>query len=115
MASENIQSVTTSSQVYSKAEIAKHNNTNDVWVIINRKVYDLTTFLRKHPGGEEVILEVAGQDATEPFEDIGHSSDAREMMIPYKIGELEEGEEETTCDPNVVLNEDNSSRCCNVL
>jgi len=35
-----------------------------------------------------VLLEQAGYDGTESFEDIGHSSDAREMMKQYKIGEL---------------------------
>lgn len=42
----------------------------------------------QHPGGEEVLLEQAGKDATEEFEDVGHSSDAREVMQKYKIGEL---------------------------
>lgn len=45
-------------------------------------------FLLKHPGGEEVLIEQAGKDATEEFEDVGHSSDAREIMQKYKIGEL---------------------------
>lgn len=44
--------------------------------------------LLQHPGGEEVLLEQAGKDATEEFEDVGHSSDAREVMKKYKIGEL---------------------------
>uniref|UniRef100_A0A915IEZ3 Cytochrome b5 heme-binding domain-containing protein n=1 Tax=Romanomermis culicivorax TaxID=13658 RepID=A0A915IEZ3_ROMCU len=39
-----------------------------------------------HPGGEEVLLEQAGRDATESFEDVGHSSDAREMRKQYLIG-----------------------------
>lgn len=46
----------------------------------------------KHPGGEEVLLEQAGKEATEAFEDVGHSSDAREMMKRYKVGELIESE-----------------------
>ena len=44
----------------------------------------------QHPGGEEVLLEQAGKVATEPFEDVGHSTDAREMMADYLIGELTE-------------------------
>uniref|UniRef100_G1N8Z8 Cytochrome b5 type B n=1 Tax=Meleagris gallopavo TaxID=9103 RepID=G1N8Z8_MELGA len=43
---------------------------------------------RRHPGGEEVLLEQAGRDATESFEDVGHSTDAREMLKQYYIGEL---------------------------
>ncbi|NXI71539.1 CYB5B protein, partial [Anseranas semipalmata] len=42
----------------------------------------------QHPGGEEVLLEQAGRDATESFEDVGHSTDAREMLKQYYIGEI---------------------------
>ncbi|XP_069777184.1 cytochrome b5 isoform X2 [Narcine bancroftii] len=42
----------------------------------------------EHPGGEEVLKEQAGDDATEAFEDVGHSTDAREMTKQYLIGEL---------------------------
>ncbi|NXM76382.1 CYB5B protein, partial [Serilophus lunatus] len=45
----------------------------------------------QHPGGEEVLLEQAGRDATESFEDVGHSTDAREMLKQYYIGELHPG------------------------
>lgn len=43
----------------------------------------------QHPGGEEVLLEQAGSDATESFEDVGHSTDAREMLNQFYIGELD--------------------------
>ena len=36
------------------------------------------------------MIENAGDDATEAFEDVGHSSDAREMLKDYLIGELVE-------------------------
>lgn len=45
-------------------------------------------FSRQHPGGEEVLRELAGGDATENFEDIGHSTDAREMAADMVVGEL---------------------------
>ena len=54
------------------------------------KVYDVTPFLDEHPGGEEILLENAGIDSSENFEDVGHSSDAREMLEEYYIGELHE-------------------------
>lgn len=46
----------------------------------------------QHPGGEEVLLEQAGKDGSEAFEDVGHSTDARELMKRYKIGEVIESE-----------------------
>lgn len=39
-------------------------------------------------GGEEVLLDVGGQDATEAFEDVGHSDEAREILEGLKIGSL---------------------------
>nr|XP_050850448.1 cytochrome b5 isoform X1 [Vespula vulgaris] len=96
MASEDTTDASTI-KYYTRAEVAKYNTATNSWIIIHDKVYDVTKFLKQHPGGEEVILEHAGRDGTEPFEDIGHSSDAREMMEPYKIGELVE-EERTKSD-----------------
>lgn len=39
-------------------------------------------------GGEEVMLDVAGQDATEAFEDVGHSDEAREILQGLLVGKL---------------------------
>ncbi|XP_036891725.1 cytochrome b5 [Sturnira hondurensis] len=73
---------------YTLEEIQKHNHSKSTWLILYNKVYDLTTFLEQHPGGEEVLREQAGRDATENFEDVGHSTDARELSKMYIIGEL---------------------------
>ena len=39
-------------------------------------------------GGEEVLLDVGGQDATEAFEDVGHSDEAREILNGLLVGNL---------------------------
>lgn len=49
---------------------------------------NLMIWCPQHPGGEEVLREQAGGDATESFEDVGHSTDAREMASSMLIGEL---------------------------
>jgi cytochrome b involved in lipid metabolism len=72
------------------SEVEKHKDSNSVWIIIREHVYDVTKFLEEHPGGEEVLLEQAGKDATEAFDDVGHSTDAKEMMIKYQIGQIRE-------------------------
>lgn len=46
--------------------------------------------IQQHPGGEEILIENAAADATEAFEDVGHSTDAREMLAQYLIGDLDE-------------------------
>jgi len=77
---------------YTYEEIQKAVEEKKTLVIIHNNVYDVTPFLNEHPGGEEVLMEQAGKDATESFEDVGHSTDAREMMIKYKVGEIIESE-----------------------
>ncbi|KAF5396847.1 Cytochrome b5 type B [Paragonimus heterotremus] len=77
-----------SSRLLSLDEVKLHNKSDDLWVVIHNKVYDLTKFACEHPGGNIVLEEQAGGYATEPFEDVGHSEDAREMMKQYLIGEL---------------------------
>ncbi|XP_059651192.1 cytochrome b5-like [Cornus florida] len=76
-------------KVHSFDEVAKHNNKGDCWLIISGKVYDVTTFLDDHPGGDEVLLTSTEKDATDDFEDVGHSDDARQMMNKYYIGEVD--------------------------
>ncbi|GBE81477.1 Fumarate reductase [Sparassis crispa] len=54
-------------KAFSATEVAKHNKKDDVWVIIDNQVLDVTNFLSDHPGGEKAILLYAGRDATEEF------------------------------------------------
>ncbi|XP_028779790.1 cytochrome b5-like [Neltuma alba] len=77
------------SKTFTFEEVAKHNHKNDCWIIIDGKVYDVTPFLEEHPGGDEVLLLAAEKDATDDFEDVGHSDSAREMMEKYLIGNVD--------------------------
>jgi cytochrome b involved in lipid metabolism len=52
---------------YTEAEVATHNNETSCWSIIHGKVYDLTSFVGKHPGGERNILKICGKDGTTAF------------------------------------------------
>ena len=75
-------------EVYTSDEIASHNNAKDLWIVIHGEVYNVTKFHQEHPGGEEVLLKLAGQDATECFEAIGHSNEAIVLRESYKIGKI---------------------------
>jgi cytochrome b involved in lipid metabolism len=58
----------------------------DLLLIIHGVVYNVTKFINEHPGGDEVLRELAGNDATEAFEDIGHSDGARTQLEKFRIG-----------------------------
>jgi cytochrome b involved in lipid metabolism len=49
---------------FTREEVAVHDKPDDVWVIIDGKVYDITAFVDEHPGGPDNILQNAGGDAT---------------------------------------------------
>ncbi|XP_024886531.1 nitrate reductase [NADH]-like isoform X1 [Temnothorax curvispinosus] len=70
------------------AEVAWHDTPGDCWLVIYDYVYDCTEFLKSHPGGQDVLLEYAGRDATLAFIGTGHSAVARTTLERYKIGEL---------------------------
>ncbi|XP_052870256.1 cytochrome b5-like isoform X1 [Anopheles cruzii] len=76
----------------SLAEVADACKDGDALLVIHDKVYDVTKFLTEHPGGEEVLIEAAGKDATADFDDVGHSTDAKEQMKQYVVGELIEAD-----------------------
>jgi cytochrome b involved in lipid metabolism len=76
------------SQEFTYQDVAEHNTKKDCFLVIHDVVYDCTKFIDEHPGGEEVMLDVAGQDASEAFEDVGHSDEARETLQALKVGTL---------------------------
>ncbi|KAM3079646.1 hypothetical protein ACMFMG_006059 [Clarireedia jacksonii] len=86
MANESTATKTTVEITYK--EVAEHKTKKDLYMVISDLVYDATKFVDEHPGGEEVLLDVGGQDATDAFEDVGHSDEAREILKGLLVGKL---------------------------
>ncbi len=86
-------------KTFTMAEIATHNSKTDCWTVISGQVYELTDFVNRHPGGNEVVR-ACGIDATTLFtsrttedgQPIGsgtpHSQVAQEQLDQLKIGNL---------------------------
>ena len=79
--------------VYDFTEMKKHNSESDCWIAIHKKAYDITPFIT-HPGGREILLEHSGRDATEAFEDHGHTEVARMMLDDFYIGEYDNSKDQ---------------------
>ncbi|XP_051885199.1 acyl-CoA 6-desaturase isoform X3 [Pristis pectinata] len=79
--------------LYTWEEIQKHNSRTDKWLVIDRKVYNITNWALKHPGGIRVISHYAGEDATDAFQAFHPDlTFVRKFMKPLLIGELAPGE-----------------------
>lgn len=87
------QTATPQSSGITLAQIAQHNSTSSCWLAIDGAVYDVTTYLSRHPAPSEVLNSWCGQEATQAWEDKGgedesHSSRAEALLDGYKIGDL---------------------------
>jgi cytochrome b involved in lipid metabolism len=65
---------------YTVAKVAAHGDASSCWSIIDGNVYDLTSFISRHLGGEKRILRMCGTDSTDDF--MGqHGGDAKPERI----------------------------------
>jgi monoamine oxidase len=75
-------------KIFTLGEVQKHNNKKDAWTIIENKVYNISSWIPKHPGGE-IIMKAVGKDATQLFIEHGHPSYVKKTILPkYYIGNL---------------------------
>jgi cytochrome b involved in lipid metabolism len=75
-------------RILSLEDVSYHCLPEDAWMVVYDKVYDVTEYLRRHPGGEEVMQEYVGYDATMAFRGVGHSAAATRIMNKFLIGIL---------------------------
>eukprot|EP01114_Cavostelium_apophysatum_P014400 TRINITY_DN372_c0_g1_i5.p1 TRINITY_DN372_c0_g1~~TRINITY_DN372_c0_g1_i5.p1 ORF type:complete len:510 (-),score=144.37 TRINITY_DN372_c0_g1_i5:175-1704(-) len=79
-------------KTFTREEVAKHNTKGDLWIIIDDEVYDMTKFITVHPGGEQALIDYAGQDATDAFYGL-HRQEVLVKYLRFKIGKIEGGEQ----------------------
>ncbi len=71
------------------AQVATHNSKASCWSAIGGFVYDLTSWIPYHPGGEQAILSLCGIDGTTKFNGKhGNDSRAKGVLAGFKIGIL---------------------------
>ncbi len=74
---------------YTLNEVSAHVTANDCWSAINGGVYDLTSWIARHPGGARAITGLCGTDGSEAFngQHAGGASQAA-ILTELKIGTL---------------------------
>ena len=70
-------------------EVATHNTPQDCWSVVDGKVYDLTQWIDKHPGGSVIIKSLCGKDGTSGFNsEHGGKEKPEEQLAQFQIGSL---------------------------
>ncbi|CDS08900.1 hypothetical protein LRAMOSA10261 [Lichtheimia ramosa] len=73
-------------KTYTSEQVAEHNKADDLWIIIDGKVFDLTNFVNEHPGGKKVLVKMAGKDASKKFAQFHNPSIMEKVGLPMQIG-----------------------------
>lgn len=75
---------------YTSTEVHTHASSSSCWTIVAGGVYDLTSWISRHPGGSGAIKSMCGVDATADFADQhGGERQAEQALSGYKIGFLQ--------------------------
>ncbi len=79
---------TTTSSGITLTTIAKHNNRSSCWSAVNGNVYDLTSWIPNHPGGEQAILSMCGVDGSNGYNGQHSGGKPARILAGFKIGTL---------------------------
>ncbi len=84
-----LKSNTNGSISLSISEINTHNSKSDCWSIVNGNVYNLTSYVQKHPGGAAVIANICGKDGTNAFSNQHNTaSKPNNVLTGFLLGPL---------------------------
>ena len=78
--------------LYTRKEVETHNTAEDCWVIYNGYVYNLTEWLKYHPGSPNTIVRFAGMDVTDEMRAFHPNWVMKSKLPQFLIGVLKNPE-----------------------
>ncbi|MFN3257081.1 MAG: cytochrome b5 domain-containing protein [Ilumatobacter sp.] len=75
----------------SMEEVERHATPGDCWTVVDGSVYDVTTFIARHPAGAGDVEEMCGADASDDFlGEHGGQGEPEQWLATLRIGTLAE-------------------------
>lgn len=71
------------------SEVALHNTVQDGWTVLRGKVYNLSPYIRFHPGGEQILKPILGKDGTALFNKYHAWVNAEFLLAKCMVGTVE--------------------------
>jgi len=101
---------------FTMEEIERHHKVCDGWIVVNERVYDITAFVKTHPGFNNAgqvstalaIARGLGKDVTEEFVEI-HSNTAWMQLRDFQIGVVWRDDDDDDDDDEQRLSNDNEN------
>lgn len=69
-------------------EVAKHNTVEDGWTVVKGKVYNLSPYMKYHPGGADILKIALGKDCTKLFNKYHAWVNIEMLLEKCKVGNL---------------------------
>lgn len=76
------------SKTFTTSDVESHNKPNDLYIIVDEDVYDLTKFQDEHPGGKKILSRVAGKDASKQFWKYHNEGILKKYKAKLHVGSL---------------------------
>lgn len=76
-------------RLFTRQEVSKHNKREDCWLVVNKRVYDVTSYVDFHIGGDAILNNAGGENTDAVFGE-QHPGKVREMIEEYYVGWVEE-------------------------
>jgi ferredoxin-NADP reductase/cytochrome b involved in lipid metabolism len=71
------------------AEVRRHNSASDAWTVLDGKVYNITPYMSRHPGGRDQLLRGAGLDMSFMFREF-HPWVSSSILDSFFVGDLQQ-------------------------
>lgn len=77
------------SKIFTASDVASHNKSDSLYIIVDGDVYDLTKFQDDHPGGKKILQRVAGKDASKQFWKYHNDGILKKYKTKLQVGSLD--------------------------
>lgn len=76
------------------SSLSKMTSRQSCWVSVYGTVYDITTFVDRHPGGSGILMRQCGTEIGDMFDSVGHPKSALKHVEKLMLGVLEKTEQD---------------------